>query len=232
MRAALFDVGDTLVENWSADLSRRTRAALVSNFGEREWYDAWLAARIEPEDAAVLEQTTLDWYRRWFEAQGVDLAGLPLEHLRAAMVLPLDEVSTPVPGAFDAVRWCHGRGLRVVLVTNTLSRGDAEVVEDWRRFGISHLICGVVSSHSVGWRKPHAAIFERALALADCRAEDAFMVGDNLAADVGGAKRLGLRAVWRRRPGAAFDDYDGPPPDAIVDDLTSLPAVVTPWLSA
>lgn len=232
MRAALFDVGDTLVEHWHADLTRLTRAALVSTFGEREWYDAWLAARIEPEDTAVLEQTTLDWYGRWFEAQEVDLGGLPLERLRAAMVLPLDEISTPVTGALDALRWCHGRGLRVVLVTNTLSRGDAEVVEDWRRFGVSDLIRGVVSSHSVGWRKPHAAIFERALALADCRAEEAFMVGDNLVADVGGAKLLGLRAIWRRRPGATFDGYDGPPPDAIVDDLRGLPAVVARWLAA
>jgi len=190
-----------------------------------------IAARIEPEDASVLEQATLEWYRQWFESQGVVVDGMDLEQLRAAMVLPLDEVSIPVPGAFDALRWCHGRGLRVVLVTNTLSRGDAEVLEDWRRFGLHDAIAGVVSSHSIGWRKPHPAIFRRALELAGCRPEEAFMVGDNLVADVEGAKSLGMRAIWRRRPETTAKAQACTVPDAVVDDLTSIPSVVAPWLA-
>jgi len=116
----------------------------------------------------------------------------------------------------------------VVLVTNTLSRGDDEVWEDWRRFELADAIDGVVSSHSVGWQKPHRAIYDRALAIAGARAEEAFMVGDRLDADILGAKLLGMRAVWRRT------EHDQPKvdiePDAIVDDLTELPAVVASWL--
>jgi FMN phosphatase YigB (HAD superfamily) len=115
-----------------------------------------------------------------------------------------------------------------VLVTNTLSRGDDEVWEDWRRFGLADSIEGVVSSHSVGWQKPHRAIYDRALQIAGARPEEAFMVGDRLDADILGAKRLGMRAVWRRT------EHEQPKvdvePDAIVDDLTELPAVVGPWL--
>jgi putative hydrolase of the HAD superfamily len=137
-------------------------------------------------------------------------------------------VSTPVPGAFAAVRWCKARGLRVVLVTNTLSRGDDEVWEDWRRFGLADAIDGVVSSHSVGWQKPHRAIYDRALQIAGARPDETFMVGDRLDADVLGAKRLGMRAIWRRteQEQGTIDAS----PDAIIDDLTELPKVVAPWL--
>ena len=84
------------------------------------------------------------------------------------------------------------------------------------------------SSHSVGWLKPHRAIYDRALEIAGARPEEAFMVGDRLEADIHGAQRLGMRAIWRRtqHPQAEMDAV----PDAIVTDLTELPAVVAPWL--
>src|SRR5205085_7431284 len=110
----------------------------------------------------TLRQETLRWYREWFINAKIGIDDVDLDKLRIAMTIPLDLVSTPVPGAFDAVRWCKAHGLRVVLVTNTLSRGDDEVWQDWRRFGLADTIDGVVSSHSVGWMKPHPRIFERA----------------------------------------------------------------------
>jgi FMN phosphatase YigB (HAD superfamily) len=176
----------------------------------------------------ALRQETLRWYEEWFRNSALGMDDIDLERLRVAMTVPLDLVSTPVPGAFTAVRWCKAQGLRVVLVTNTLSRGDDEVWEDWRRFGLADAIHGVVSSHSAGWQKPHRAIYERALAIAGARAEEAFMVGDRLDADILGAKSIGMRAIWRRT------EHEQPEvdvePDAIVADLTELPAVVAPWL--
>ncbi|MDP9251655.1 MAG: hypothetical protein M3O80_01500, partial [Chloroflexota bacterium] len=47
-------------------------------------------------------------------------------------------------------------------------------------------------------------------------------------ADIFGAKRLGMRAVWRRTEHEqAKVNVE---PDAIVADLTELPTVVMPWL--
>jgi len=184
------------------------------------------AKRDRREDA--LRQETLRWYEQWFRNAQVGIDDVDLERVRLAMTVPLELISTPVPGAFAAVRWCKAHGLRVILVTNTLSRGDEEVWEDWRRFGLADAIDGVTSSHTVGWQKPHRAIYDRALELAGVRAEEAVMVGDRLDADVFGAKRLGLRAVWRRTEHEqAKVDVE---PDAVIIDLTELPAVLTPWL--
>jgi FMN phosphatase YigB (HAD superfamily) len=249
LKAAFFDVGDTLVEHWAPkeQLAELAREALRREFGDRHWHEQFVGASIGPsaptdwqmipthldgaEDDRVedaLRQETLRWYADWFRNAAVGTDDIDLERLRVAMTVPLDLVSTPVPGAFTSLRWCHSNGLRVVLVTNTLSRGDEEVWEDWRRFGLADAIDGVASSHSVGWQKPHRAIFDRALAIAGARPEEAFMVGDQLGADVLGAKRLGLRAIWRRtdQEQAKVDVT----PDAVVTDLTELPAVVRPWL--
>ncbi len=248
IRAAFFDVGDTLVEHWAPreHMHELLREALRREFGERAWYDRFLDAEIGPsqpspeergelerlEEAkeALLRQETLRWYEDWFRNAQIGIDDIAMDRLRVAMTVPLDLVSTPVPGAFTALRWCKERGLAVVLVTNTLSRGDEEVWEDWRRFGVADAIDAVVSSHSCGWQKPHRQIFERALALADARADEAFMVGDRLDADVLGASRLGMRSVLRRTEHRQREV--GARPDATIDDLTELPAAVTPWLDA
>jgi FMN phosphatase YigB (HAD superfamily) len=244
LRAALFDVGDTLVEHWAPPeaLHALLREALRREFGERAWYERWLTGEIRPPgrgrggmsneaivDEEVLRQETIRWYEDWFRSAQVGIDDIEMDRLRAVMTVPLDLVSTPVPGAFAAVRWCKAKGLTVVLVTNTLSRGDDESWTDWRRVGLADSIDAIVTSHSVGWQKPHRRIFERALELASVAPEEAVMVGDRLDADVWGASRLGIRTVLRRT--AHEQPTVDVTPDAAVDDLTELPGVLSAWLS-
>ena len=244
LSAAFFDIGDTLVDHWAPpeQLNELLREALRRDYGDREWYERWIPARIEPErtaagdlaaiaagDEEIFRQETLRWYEDWFRNAAIGIDDIDMDRLRATMVVPLDLVSTPVPGAFTALRWCKTKGLKVVLVTNTLSRGDDECWVDWQRFGIADAIDGIVSSHTLGWQKPHRRIFERALEIADVPPTDAVMVGDRMLADIWGAKRLGMRAVLRRTP------HEQAPvdvtPDATIDDLTELPRILEPWLA-
>ena len=58
------------------------------------------------------------------------------------------------------------------------------------------------------------------------------MVGDDLWADVLGAKRLGMRAVWKRPPGRPQSPYSLPTgelaePDATIDHPAQL--LELPW---
>ena len=117
------------------------------------------------------------------------------------------------------------------MITNTLSTGDAEAWRNWRRTEAADVIDHVVTSHSVGWAKPHPAMFERALALAGAPASEAFMVGDDLDVDIAGAGALGIRTVWKRSTDIGLADVK-PWPDAVITSLTELPAVVEPWIRA
>ena len=232
MRAAFFDVGDTLVEAWRAPelVAPLQRRRLVEAYGERDWYEPFLGARHGGDDEDPLPQTTLRWIADWLRGAKVPTDDIDLDRIRIALSLPLDEIGTLTPGAGEALRWCRGQGLAVVLVTNTLWRGDAEVWEDWRRFGFAQYIDGVASSHDVGWRKPDRAMYERALQLAGCSPAEAFMVGDRLRADIWGAKQLGLRTVWRQPKSGVPQANIAVVPDLVVDELTELPAGVAPWL--
>ena len=237
VRAVFFDVGDTLVEGWVGRerTNEIVREVLRREFGERDWYDRFLDAEFgehhgDHSDEAALRQETHRWYEEWFRNAEIGIDDIDVDRLRVAVTAPLDLVAKPVPGAFTSVRWCKSKGLKVALVTNTLSRGDDEVWEDWRRFGLADAIDAVASSHSVGWQKPHRAIFERALELTGATAADTVMVGDRMDADILGAKRLGMRAVLRRTESATRDRAVGVSPDAVVDDLTTLPDVLTAWL--
>jgi FMN phosphatase YigB (HAD superfamily) len=227
LRAAFFDVGDTLVEDW---LPLEARVPVITQhltraFGHRDWFDALAQMDLEQPDA--VRQETNRWYEEWFAARGIE-CDVDVDRLRSACAVPLDLVSTPVAGAADAVRWCKRQGLRVVLVTNTLARGEVEVMRDWERAGLADAIDGIATSHDVGWRKPHRAMFDRALDLAAVRPDQAFMLGDNPIADVRGAQSLGIRAVLRRTEALSLPADVRP--DAVIDELSELPAVVTPWL--
>jgi putative hydrolase of the HAD superfamily len=244
LRAVFFDVGDTLVDTATMpeDLNDLLREALRREFGERPWYARWIAGKIAPPrsaegdlaaiaagDEGLFRQETIRWYTDWFQDAGIAIDDIDVDRLRSTMCVPLDRVTTPVRGALDAVRWCKARGLAVVLVSNTLSRGDDESWVDARRLGIADAIDGLVTSHAVGWQKPHRRIFERALEIAKTGPDSAVMVGDRLLADIWGAKRLGMRAVLRRT--AATDQAPvNVTPDAAIDDLTELPAVLSAWL--
>jgi putative hydrolase of the HAD superfamily len=68
-----------------------------------------------------------------------------------------------------------------------------------------------VFSSEVGWRKPHPAIFERALDALGVAAGEALFVGDKLATDVAGAAALGMatcQALW-----FVADEDETPEPD-------------------
>jgi HAD superfamily hydrolase (TIGR01458 family) len=73
--------------------------------------------------------------------------------------------------------------------------------------------------------KPTAAYFESALAQLDAAPGEALMVGDDVEADIGGAKRVGMRGVLVRtgkfRP-AALREAD-PQPDGVIDSIADLP---------
>ena len=98
----------------------------------------------------------------------------------------------------------RARGLRIGVVSNT---------DTPRRFFDPDLdVDAVVLSCEVGKRKPHPAIFERALDALGVAAADAVFVGDRLYEDVRGAGELGMttvQALWFR----ADEHPEGGEPD-------------------
>ena len=85
------------------------------------------------------------------------------------------------------------------------------------RAGLDPLLDAVVTSASVGVRKPGVAIFQRALEVSGARADQAVHVGDSVEDDVAGARAAGIEAVLIRRDGGV-----GPPGVRTIATLAAL----------
>ncbi len=116
-------------------------------------------------------------------------------------------------------------GYRLGLISNA---GDDEDVQQLvRRFDISQYFDYILTSAACSYRKPHPRIFELALSNWYFLPSEAVMVGDNLDADIRGAKSAGLYAVWiSRRAGQQNGDPLPVQPDASLSTLTELPALL------
>jgi len=62
--------------------------------------------------------------------------------------------------------------------------------------GIGHHFKQVVISEDVGQKKPHPAVFDFALKASNARAEESIMIGDDLEADILGARDAGWDQVY------------------------------------
>lgn len=109
-------------------------------------------------------------------------------------------------GASQLLGELRRRGMKLVVVSNWHSTlHDILAHRDLTRH-FDH----VLTSAELGRRKPHPALFERALELADVRPDEALHIGDSLIEDVAAADSLGIRAVWFNPKGRdAPDDITG-----------------------
>ena len=76
-----------------------------------------------------------------------------------------------------------------------VSNGNA----DLQRCGIADLFAGHVTASAAGAAKPDARIFAALLAMAGVEAHEVLHIGDDPLADVVGATRAGMQAVWLNR---------------------------------
>ncbi len=116
--------------------------------------------------------------------------------------------------AIPVLEALRGHGLGIGLISN----GQRDLEEFARHHRLDVDIA--VGSKSHGRTKPHASIFERALAALGVAALEAVMVGDSYEDDIEGARALGIRAILLDRDGRYPDEAER------ITDLFQLPAAL------
>ena len=101
----------------------------------------------------------------------------------------------------DVLHQLHRDGYTIGLISNT----QRSLVTFERHFALDGLFAVAISSSDHGFMKPHPSIFEEALRRARVEAPEAVMVGDSLAHDIEGARRLGMRGVLVARAGLSTE---------------------------
>ena len=217
LQAVLFDWGDTLMRwEWEPELLAVGHDAGLRAIGREpvpalteRFRDSYLPLLSVPGTLEEVEYPAL--VRRLLGEEGIavtdgELAGfLEAEH---AAWQPARMLATTTHALLEALR---DRDLRVGLVSNALDPPHL-LHRDLEQMGVAQRLDVAVFSSEVGWRKPHPAIFERALEAIGAVPEATLFVGDTLATDIAGAQALGMhtcQALWFR----ADDDPDAPEPE-------------------
>ena len=212
-QALLFDLDDTILD-WYTDPD----AAWLQLC--REFAGSLGDVPAEELQAAVLQAR--DWY--WSNAERARRGRLDLLLARRYILLrafarfeipdsPLltrmgerynhirDEAMRPFPGAIETLRQVKKAGIPLGLITNGSAEGQRSKIE---RFSLAGYFDHIQIEGEFGIGKPDARAFHHALDALGVGPADAWMVGDNLDADIRGAQQVGIHAVWVDTPGGGL----------------------------
>ena len=91
-------------------------------------------------------------------------------------------------------------------------------------FGLLQYFKYIISSWDVQVMKPDIRIFEYALGKANCKPQEACMIGDRLDNDILPAKSLGMKTVWIKQGFGALQKPESPTEEAdyTIEKLTEL----------
>ena len=119
------------------------------------------------------------------------------------------------PDAGQTLSELRARGRKLGLITNGSVRMQRAKLQC---LGLTSAFDAVLVSDEEGISKPDPRIFLRALERLGTAPDRAVFVGDHPDVDVAGARRAGMKAVWRRDAGVT-DAVDA---DAVIDELSEL----------
>jgi len=103
---------------------------------------------------------------------------------------------TLAPDAHRVLEDLNGR-FTLSLISNFTN--SAFLNRSLNNLGINRFFDHIIDSLSIGWRKPHQRIFKHFLDLSGVKAKEAIFIGDDLNADIKGAKNLGIKAVLLKK---------------------------------
>jgi len=218
--AVLFDWGDTLMEfAYSPDFVSAGHRAGLAAIGRdglpevealtehfREHYEPlfWVPGTIEEIEYPAL-------VRRLLGDFGVEIDDDELGQYLEAEHRAWDPARILAANTHPLLESLRARGLKLALVSNAFDPGWL-LHRDLEQMGIAQRLDFSVFSSELGKRKPHPAIFERALEALGAEPERSLFVGDRLYEDVRGASEVGMttvQALWFR----ADEHPEGGEPD-------------------
>lgn len=232
----LFDLGNTLIYfdgDWPrvfpqcdlAMLERLKQAGLDLDEGDfLRQYDESLKAYYEQRDTEFIEYTSTYILRKLLAEWGYpDVSDEVLRSALDAWYAVEQEYWKVEADTHATLQFLCKAGYRLGMISNAADDKDVQVLVD--RAGIRPYFDLILSSASLGIRKPNPLIFHAALAHWGVKPSQAMMVGDTLGADILGARNAGLYSVWitRRADTAANRAHaDTVLPEAIIQDFGGL----------
>jgi putative hydrolase of the HAD superfamily len=148
-----------------------------------------------------------------FDRMGVSITDDEINYISVGYISYLSHQTHLFPGAVEILNYLNVN-YRLHIITNGFSEAQLNKTKASK---IDHFFDCFIDSEQVGVKKPHPDIFKYALDKAQVKPEQSVMIGDNLEADILGAKAVGFSCIHYN---AHQDPYHEHCP--IVDHLTDL----------
>jgi putative hydrolase of the HAD superfamily len=210
--AVLFDLGDTIIDfgvgRREAELLFRQGARLTyrflsnrhNNLPSFEQYfrvhyrylrRAWIWSKVSRRDFSYAEVLA-----RAAVILGIPVSAEELADLAWLWYQPIGDASHVDSGVSGMLTQLRNAGTKLAIVSNTFVPPHC-LDRHLREEGLLEFFPVRIYSSSVRYRKPHPRIFEMALSEVGVQANRAIFIGDLLSTDIAGAKRAGMRTVWK-----------------------------------
>jgi len=223
VRAVLFDLDDTLFDH------HRSAGAALARVHERfagsvafEQFEAHHIRYLEEMHIEVLagridlDEARRERFRRVFAALGLEMSDEQVAGAASAYRSGYLAERRAMEGAAALLAALAPR-VRIGIVSNNLLEEQRDKLEFC---ALTPYVDALVVSGDVGISKPEPGIFRIALERLGVSGDEAVMVGDSWAADIVGARRAGIRAIW-------FNPWRRPrPTDPAVADVVEIGSLV------
>jgi HAD superfamily hydrolase (TIGR01549 family) len=245
LKAIIFDLDDTLIdwgdfqEDWeSTDTPHVAKvydyicgvcevdgdfAAFKDTYFELS-KNAWMNARTTLK-APHLGRVLVDAAHRI----GASIDVVDMQALLTAYEWGIIRGTTAFPEARKVLTQLQAKGIKMGIVTNAFAPMALRDVELSDHGLLEFFPECRISAADFGYLKPHPGIFRAALDCLGTSPEETIFIGDNPTADIAGAQVAGMRAVLRviKRPRPLISGLIIP--DAALNTLEELPAILDRW---
>ena len=149
----------------------------------------WKLYREERVSKPVLRYKRL---KESFDALNYRISDDHIDHLAKIYIDNLPNYNNLFEGTIEVLNYLFSK-YEMHIITN----GFEEVqLLKLKKSEILHFFNKIITSESVGVKKPNPIIFNHALEITETTAEKSVMIGDNLEADIEGAQQIGMHTIF------------------------------------
>jgi putative hydrolase of the HAD superfamily len=239
IEAVLFDLGDTIIHFGKMDTE-----ALFANGAEETYrylkslgkklpdYETYRKANKRSIRRAYLwskvkrrEFNSMDVVQRVLKRLRVSVSDKEMAELAWLWYSPCVRSGKVEPGTHEMLAALRDAGVKLAIVSNTFIPGYV-LDRHLQHEGLLDFFPVRIYSSNVRYQKPHKKIFRIAMQQIGVEPSRAIFIGDLLKKDIKGARRCGMRTVWKPAHHESHPAETKHKADIRIRQITQLPEIL------
>ena len=240
IKGALFDLGSTLIRftgDWQQvfdDGMHEMTSALTQGDLELDveafqgtFVEDWQRT-VKQRDEDHVERPIIELLYHVLEELGhTQVSSALIEEAIARMFSVSESYWHPMPNVHTIMEHLSAEGLRLGIVSNASNTANVQRLVD--SAGLRPFFDPIVVSAEQRVRKPDKRIFTPVFQAWGFQPQQVVMTGDSLAADIVGAKQLGMYSIWLTAYASTPENetlLETIMPDAVAEQLDEVPEII------